>query len=1129
MLIPTLLLLFFTVFTIHSFGQTVSPDSYYKGITKIDPPETSSLYSFEEINVDRSTGKIQVNVPIYTLSNGSYTLPLGFNYSGGGHKVAEIVNEFGLGWSFSGWGSMYRSVNGGFKDEDASVGFHNNSQFRSDMMALADNPSGEFGTSTTQATISQLANNDLAPDIFNYNINGVTGKFHLLSDYSCYELEPSDNIVERVADQHFKIIDTQGNQYVFGGGNSDYVAINLDGSGNVTGETYYIKSIISALQDTIDFVYSNVISNTKTSFSSTKTLDYPVSASGYGSAVNTGSSTLIRRRELISIHFSRGDFIISNGNNISLFNDSRVQSHKVFSLKDKNNNVISKWHIGLGKESSNIDERLKLIKIVIEGDDSSLQDYYSFDYNDSEILPSENSYSRDYWGFANGNSISNFIPTITEGGYTVYGADRNTNATKVLAEILQKVTYPTKGYSEFTYEPNDYYDGTYPNYSDQSVVANSIITQTDYSLNLNFDQYIHIQTTVNKTGNDPGTGSVEIIDNATSNVVFLHGPFVANPTNQQATSCFLSTGNYTVRLKPGYESSVSVDIDYQSASANQVQNLLAGGARIKTIKHSPMDGHAITRNFEYNSSLDPTKSSGVKLDNVEFKYFTTVRYYTPGNCALNSDTKIIIQASADISSGPSVMYSNVREYLSDLTSNNGYTDYEFQVTANPNGFAFTNKTSYANQRGQLLSQKTYREDDVLLNKTEYTYSVLNDGFIQGIEFHVRKSAAVCSTTQLHNGMEADYDYYTYNHYAKRPYLTREESTQYLNGQSIVTWKEYFYDNIPNLFSPSKVTKSSTDYDHVEVLFKYPIDYSPGNSPSSNEAVALKSLIDKNVIVPIEIRSFFITGNSKYCSKAILQIFKNSVLKNSVSTPLLEQIMVMELASPTLSTSLTESSLNGSGQFVFDNNYSLVYEGEYDNQGNIIELTTRDELEKCFGWSSYGRYKTYEVENAIASDAAFTGFERVRDGKFTYSGTLSTNDAYSGERSYDLNGGNIVVSNLDNSQTYIVGYWTKGSVAVNSQSATQLKSNAQGWNYYERQISGITSVTLSGSGLIDEIYIFPNEARISTYTYIPLKGVVSISDTQGESQFFEYDSFGRLRLVKDSDGNILSLSEYNQRP
>lgn len=52
--------------------------------------------------------------------------------------------------------------------------------------------------------------------------------------------------------------------------------------------------------------------------------------------------------------------------------------------------------------------------------------------------------------------------------------------------------------------------------------------------------------------------------------------------------------------------------------------------------------------------------------------------------------------------------------------------------------------------------------------------------------------------------------------------------------------------------------------------------------------------------------------------------------------------------------------------------------------------------------------------------------------------------------------------------------------------------------------------------------------ISTYTYKPQIGITSATDAAGIITYYEYDSFSRLALVKDSDGNILQSYDYNYK-
>ncbi|WP_162268796.1 RHS repeat domain-containing protein [Flavobacterium chilense] len=76
------------------------------------------------------------------------------------------------------------------------------------------------------------------------------------------------------------------------------------------------------------------------------------------------------------------------------------------------------------------------------------------------------------------------------------------------------------------------------------------------------------------------------------------------------------------------------------------------------------------------------------------------------------------------------------------------------------------------------------------------------------------------------------------------------------------------------------------------------------------------------------------------------------------------------------------------------------------------------------------------------------------------------------------------------------------------------------------LSDVNSLDENNLATINNLRDTLPDAMVTTYTYIPLVGVSTITDPKGDTITYTYDSFGRLQFVKDKNGNILSENEYH---
>jgi YD repeat-containing protein len=90
-------------------------------IQKITPPNASMFHQTKLLGVNNYTGSASVNIPLYQITQGDITIPIGLNYLSTGVKANDISSNVGLNWSLDA-GGMITKVIKGF--EDFSVKFN---------------------------------------------------------------------------------------------------------------------------------------------------------------------------------------------------------------------------------------------------------------------------------------------------------------------------------------------------------------------------------------------------------------------------------------------------------------------------------------------------------------------------------------------------------------------------------------------------------------------------------------------------------------------------------------------------------------------------------------------------------------------------------------------------------------------------------------------------------------------------------------------------------------------------------------------------------------------------------------------------------------------------------------------
>jgi hypothetical protein len=145
-------------------------NNFVKDVT-MPAPNAAALGKYGDYSVGNFTGVPDISIPIYTVNEGSLSLPISLSYHASGIKVAEMASWVGTGWSLNAGGVITRTVQGIFDE-------HYNGYWNT-ATSLENQINQATGNNAQNALISYDISNgqiDGEPDIFSFNAGGYTGK-----------------------------------------------------------------------------------------------------------------------------------------------------------------------------------------------------------------------------------------------------------------------------------------------------------------------------------------------------------------------------------------------------------------------------------------------------------------------------------------------------------------------------------------------------------------------------------------------------------------------------------------------------------------------------------------------------------------------------------------------------------------------------------------------------------------------------------------------------------------------------------------------------------------------------------------------------------------------------------------
>lgn len=1228
-------------------------------------PNAASLAKFGDIPVSPYTGTSDISIPIYSIQAKGVSVPVTLAYHTGGIRLAEEAGWVGLGWALNAGGMISRTIN---NNDDFINGSYFNSQMTTPMPEikgkLVSHPQytnmtnmGVWGYDFycrynvyTEAGIVNLFNVapnifnglvDLEPDSYSFNFLGRSGKFIIGRDGKVVLQKQEKLKIQFAIDaSSFTITDELGNNYYFQ--DKEYSQPTTGGAQHVS--AWLLSKIVTQEKDSVKFNYysdgtwSNVVGVNQ------ETLR--IGIAGYESPIysnDPGQSYL--NKTLQSIDYTNAQIKFSfSGSRSDLQNGKRLDTISIYS-KDQNGKLIylkehqlyySYFNPALKGGSEFLRLRLDSVREASGG--ISLP-AYTFGYNMalSESNMGKHYSSVDHWGFYNGvfNGVSGnpalgFVPgfvgivsigspvSMTTQYLSLTGANRETGFDYMIGFSLNKITYPTGGYSLFDYEANDY------DYYNSKIRESG----TDF-------EYVTVQSQtpqVRATGNGTFSGTVDFSDiyltsgsisngNLTvafraagsdslnyyhnnlpyGNINFTFQNNITDITNASLQCSGMVTGNncsgtvyslampiaistagpysWSAYIDPKVSKTGFMDITatftYLSPAYRHTTLLTAGGLRVKMIRDYSANGQlAKKRTYEYTYQQDrdgkglKTYSYGklmgelcyARQEPIEVSYSRDGGITTQWGMGISlTRYSSAITSFTSQSSGNTVGYDQVTEYTIDSASgaDNGKTVYTYynspDTAAVYGGYRFPGVLSLPNNlNGLPKSKSVFARSGTGYSKissADYYYHSANRIIYSAFKWMHADNDPLSSTGGVNtsctsaSGCSCPLNIDSASFHAISnfyPVISSEvvlldstiEKTFDQNDatKQLMTVTRNFYDNPAHYqMTRSKINDSKSNT-HVSFI-RYPQDYIPNGSTLTGNTI-LDSMINKNMVASAVEKqdSFYYAGSSSgYIRGSQLNAYK-VLLSGSVA---LDKQYKLDLSSPVNDFAAYAVSGNTTSQ---DSRYrQMISYDSYDNTNNINQYTGTDQLPVAFLWDYKNLYPVAQVKKASQSDIAYTSFEADGTGGWSgiNSGYIQSTGGITGNKYYSATGFSISRSPLTAANYYTVSYWSNsgaysimGTVSGYPITYNSLTRSGNTWTYYEHLVTGQATITVTGSGGIDELRLYPKGALMNTYTYTPLMGMTSQCDATNRISFYDYDPFGRLFVIKDQNSNILKKYCYN---
>jgi YD repeat-containing protein len=1073
----------FLSFCVVSRGQDSAPATDLK----ITPPsaDAAALGKYGNIPVGMYTGVPDISIPLHEIRYRDITIPLKLSYHASGIQVEEDASYVGLGWALHAGGVITRTTRGGDDMQHAGDLFSTMGNANYDGYPYDQEvPDGE---NMPPSYVEKICNKeiDAEPDLFYFSFMGQSGRFVLEQgqDKNAPMLKGTPLKTEMITIQydvnadHWRVLTKDGYQYIFKArevleilrgsvSRPLYDESNIDFflhsySDDIVVSAWYLTKIISPSGLEVEYIYDLTVLSGQ-------------QVSLYGSAKHSYSE---HRDQIVEM---------PAGANCWPDRESWVISGTVTFTSHV---YLKEIRHPLGKVLFTYSDREDLLSVK----NSPAKPYYKSWLNHNSNAKGPQKLDAIAIVDKGNNLVRNFSL-----GYGYYNRDRNGTDAHFFKRLrLDRLQECGSGGEceakyQFSYDP-----GTLPSkisveqdfwgYYNGATSNTSRIPRGTYKNSANQIEIVgtadrhpnaaYMQTGILKKITYPTGGTTEFIYEPHAYSIFGESAF--------AYTDFARNSTERVILK----------------NAAGIYAKEAGGLRIKEIiDKTATNATAQLKRFDYTytDANGERRSTGRLMQFPSYHVLNTTTLHDPQcpitfrNMESSSWPNLPLGTSA---SGSIVGYDKVTV----TDGGPGKSEYHYinKEESLPAGAIFIEglPNIINTSNGLLDLENHYTANDALRKSIDYFYEPdnFNRKEVRGVAF--KRLNQIYSEI---GGATRDISCLSYQ--AAQPYkvisdrymMVKKLETENFpeTGDSFWTIEEYKYNIYPHL-QLTEHRSFTSDHTAIVTRYTYPPDANWIPAGMWSDHHLYDKVVQKTVEVNNELtethKSFYIQAGTTF------QVEK-------------EQVATGENALEVYST------------------YS------YYPEGLLKQVNTRKGLNKFYLWGYNNIFPIAEITAGDSEKFAFTSFESgPNEGNWQFTISANKTDSKTGKQSHHVSASPVTCAGLDAAKRYVIGFWAKGSPAVSNavEHNDAPGADANGWRYYEKVISGTSTVTVSGQAgtLIDELRLCVAGAQMQTYSYDLFKGISSKTDFNGTVTQFDFDGLGRLKHIRDSDGNIIKNYSY----